>query len=67
MSIMTPLDKIISAVNGHPGGVEAVAAESGIPEDTLIKIVRGYTKNPRLNTYARLDRWHQDIFARNAA
>lgn len=61
---MTPLDKIISAVNGHPGGVNAVAVESGVPVDTLIKIVKGYTKNPRLDTFARLDRWHQDTFSR---
>jgi predicted transcriptional regulator len=64
---MTPLTKIISAVNGHPGGVDAVATESGIPVDTLIKIVKGYTKNPRLDTFSRLDKWHRGTFGGKSA
>jgi hypothetical protein len=54
---MASLEQIIATVSSYPGGVEAVAAESGVPVDTLIKIVKGYTTSPRYNTFIKLDLW----------
>ena len=44
-----------------------MAKESAVPVDTLIKIVKGYTKNPRLDTFIALEKWHSATFDKSAA
>lgn len=56
---MESLQRIIEAVKSSPGGVDAVAVEAGVSVHTLIKVVNGATKNPRYETFCKLDEWHK--------
>lgn len=44
-----------------------MSAESNVPLGTLIKIAKGQTTSPRLDTYIKLDRWHSATFDKHAA
>lgn len=52
-SLLEQLKKKLPAQTDR-AGLEAVAASTGVPYHTLLKIVKGETEDPRISTVERL-------------
>lgn len=54
MSDFVTIDQIVDALQSKKGDWRIIAQESGVPYFTLVKIAWKTTKNPRIDTVAKL-------------
>lgn len=51
--------EVISKLRAAKGQIPEIAAGSGVPEKTLLKIFYGETTNPRMDTLDNLREWFE--------
>jgi len=57
----SPFDALIAKLNANKEHWETIATVGDVPLATLVKVARGYTKNPRVETFQGLLRGVESI------
>lgn len=58
---LTVLDEVVASLAVWKGHWVAIAAQSGVPYDTVTKIAQGKTRNPRVQTVLKLHGYLQKL------